>query len=125
MHWSLDSEAVDNHWLFDFVLDDTRTCIHNIIPIGIRHNWVQTLEYPLNGDISIHRVYVDKYDRLHYFTFVDRETIERFIADRNIPDTCIEVRYNSSFPRARITKIRSSTGISRSFIYCLPEIYRL
>lgn len=125
MHWELDLEPSASHWLFDFVLSDTHTCIHNRTPIGIRHNWVQTLDYPLNGDIDIHRVYVDRYDRLHYFSFADRATISRFIADRNIPDTCIEFRYNHSFPRARITKVRSSTGISRSFIYCLPEIYRL
>ncbi len=117
MTWEPDLHARTNHWIFDFIL--SKDCFGT--PLIERYSLTETHNYPQLPIINIYRVYRDKYNRHHYFSFSTFETIQEFCQYARIYHTQISrLQLNSQFSRCKVRKLSYGIHTPDILIYCLP-----
>lgn len=118
MSWEFALNPSPTHWIFDYILSK-RFCDGRIL--GEAFEFQITNNYPILDHINIYRVYEDKYARLHYFSFSNKEVIAIFQASVE-HFKGVTVKENPKYPRCRVKTITLGRSLGEKFIYCLPVI---
>lgn len=120
MSWNRDLNPRPNHWIFDFVLHQKPQYSKRLY--FEEYHLVQVIEYPPLPIINIYRVYIDKYERHHYFTFSNFETIQAFCRSaRTYSIHNSKILRNTSFSRCEVRQLVYGDRLADKLIYCLPQ----
>lgn len=120
MPWVDDLHASQHHWLFDFVLEN-KYC-HTTF--GVHFNLTEVALYPILPHLEIFKVFKDKSNRLHYFTFSNFDQIQLFLRSANsyqFKRNCLLT--NSNQPRLKARVLKYGTTKPDFYIYCAPHKY--
>lgn len=120
MSWEYCLEERSDHWVFNFILNNQTnnyTKIKNLEWLKLE----ETVDYQELFSIRTFRVYKDKFERLHYFTFSTKEDIKSFFRANNLSSTGVHLETDQKLPRYRCHKIRVVTQASNFILYFLPQ----
>lgn len=118
MSWKYDLIPRNNHWVFEYVFSAPTEFSFNF---GNWYKLQETVEYPELIHIETFKVFKDKYERLHYFTFSVQERIEDFMEAVGITRKDIKTLTSHLKTRQEVTRLTYRDALGhQSFIYCLP-----
>lgn len=126
MVWKNSLVNCPNHWFTDFIVNQRNFSSISSKPWSntTRLELKEVDRYPALDIVNIHKVFKDKRDRLHYFSLSQPETIDFFLAVKDLWKTECFMEW-IDHPNYRVRKIflRQDYDIkNHEYLYCLPQV---